>query len=285
MNVVVNDRNALSFDQIRAFYEIEKSLAARLRSASESERRMLYQTVYEELYRQVPYHPMLTRKAEGDQARIERTWSGLRRFLRRHMTVLEVGAGDCRMAFQIAKAVKRIYGLEVSRTIADASTTPDNFELLISDGIEIPLERESVDLVFSDQLMEHLHPDDAVEQLKNIADVIKPGGAYICFTPHRLYGPTDVSKYFDDAATCFHLKEYTYRELDGLLRASGFSYAHAYVNKGLTYVEVPMPAILAFETLAELTFGGRPYGVRQKFMRRKPFSMLQRLQVIAYKAA
>ena len=71
--------------------------------------------------------------------------------------------------------------------------------------------------------MEHLHPDDAVDQLKNIYNALVNGGKYICITPNRLTGPHDISKYFDNVATGFHLKEYTVTELSGLFREVGFS--------------------------------------------------------------
>jgi predicted SAM-dependent methyltransferase len=51
--------------------------------------------------------------------------------------------------------------------------------------------------------MEHLHPDDAFEQLKQIYTALTPGGLYICTTPNRLTGPHDVSKYFDETAAGF----------------------------------------------------------------------------------
>ena len=61
--------------------------------------------------------------------------------------------------------------------------------------------------------MEHLHPDDALEQLQNIYSALVPGGIYLCITPNRLSGPQDVSRDFDMVATGFHLKEYTISEL------------------------------------------------------------------------
>jgi predicted SAM-dependent methyltransferase len=38
---------------------------------------------------------------------------------------------------------------------------------------------ESVDLAYSNQLMEHLHPDDASEQLANVYRALKPGGVTV----------------------------------------------------------------------------------------------------------
>ena len=51
-----------TFEQIREHYEIEKELAARLRSASKEERRNLYTAVYDELMQRVPQHPLLLAK-------------------------------------------------------------------------------------------------------------------------------------------------------------------------------------------------------------------------------
>lgn len=62
--------------------------------------------------------------------------------------------------------------------------------------------------------MEHLHPDDAYEQLQEIYNALIPGGIYICITPNRLSGPHDVSQYFDSIATGFHPKEYTTVEMN-----------------------------------------------------------------------
>ncbi len=42
---------------LRQHYEVEKELADRLRHATREERRILYGTVYDELYQRVPHHP------------------------------------------------------------------------------------------------------------------------------------------------------------------------------------------------------------------------------------
>jgi Methyltransferase domain len=48
------DRNPA---ELRAHYEVERELAARLRAASRTERRTLYPAVYDELFRWVRTHP------------------------------------------------------------------------------------------------------------------------------------------------------------------------------------------------------------------------------------
>jgi hypothetical protein len=78
--------------------------------------------------------------------------------------------------------------------------------------------------------MEHLHPDDALDQLRNVWAALAPGGAYLCITPNRLSGPWDVSRGFDDVATGLHLREYTTGELGRHFAAAGFSRVHAFLS-------------------------------------------------------
>jgi predicted SAM-dependent methyltransferase len=104
-----------------------------------------------------------------------------------------------------------------------AGKRPLNFSFIKIDGTHLPLPDGSVDFFYSNQLMEHLHPDDAQAQLDEIYRVLSPGGFYFCSTPHAFTGPHDVSKYFDDYPTGFHLIEYRYADLTRLFRAAGFS--------------------------------------------------------------
>jgi SAM-dependent methyltransferase len=91
--------------------------------------------------------------------------------------------------------------------------------------------------------MEHLHPEDAMEQLGNIYTALRPGGIYICVTPNRVSGPHDISMYFDDVATGFHMKEYTVFELAEIFRKAGFSKVKRFISfKGRTFVLPLFPA-------------------------------------------
>ena len=107
-----------------------------------------------------------------------------------------------------------------------------------------------VDVIYSNQLMEHLHPEDAAEQLDNIFRALRPGGTYVCITPNRVNGPHDVSKHFDRIASGFHLHEYTYRELARLLRAAGFTRLEAVLDWRGRRARVPIWFAGAIERLA-----------------------------------
>ena len=191
----MGDDGGRTFEQIREHYEVEKELAAKLRSASKEERRALYTAVYDELMERVPHHPRLLAKQSARESakRVESDLGLLRPFLTGESVFLEIGPGDCAVARAVAQIAKHVYAVDVSSATASEFASPENMELVISDGTSIPAPSGAVDVAYSNQLMEHLHPDDAVEQLANVYDALKPGGVYLCITPNRVSGPHDIS--------------------------------------------------------------------------------------------
>jgi SAM-dependent methyltransferase len=237
-------------ERLRHHYEVERELAARLRSATQSERRTLYTQVYDELFRRVPDHPQLARKGrEETRARAASAMRMIGPLLRPDATFLEIGAGDCSVSFAVASRVRKVFAVDVSEEVSHNDAAPSNFALILSDGTSIPVPPGSVDLAYSNQLMEHLHPDDARAQLGNIACALAPGGAYLCVTPHRFNGPHDISGVFEDVANGFHLKEYTYGELGRLLRRAGFRKVEALVGVRGRFWRAPLAPFLALERL------------------------------------
>lgn len=205
-----------SLERIRAHYEVEKELAARLMRASREERRAISIPVHEELYQRITDHPLLTKKRSPElRAKgVEREIRCISRWLNHSTVFLELGCGDCAVSFAAAKVAKKVYGLDINAKLAASESKPGNFEFVRSDGVSVPV--SGVTLAYSNQLMEHIHPDDAREQLQNIYSALDPGGLYFCVTPNRLTGPHDISRRFDKVATGFHLHEYTIRELHGI---------------------------------------------------------------------
>ena len=270
-------------DLIREHYEIEKSLASRLRGATREERRTLYTSLYDELFRRVPHHPQLSRKADAVATAVEvsRKMKLVGRFLKRDSSYLEVGPGDCTFAFEVAKRVAKVTAVDVSAEIVRQRSCPKNFELVLSDGCTVPVAAGSVTVAYSNQLMEHLHPDDARAQLQSLYASLAPNGLYICITPNRHSGPHDVSQYFDQIATGFHLREYSYAELCDLLREVGFSRIKAYVGgKGL-YLRFPLLPLLWGEAL----LGVLPVAVRRWLARSAPGRAVLGVNVAAFKGS
>jgi SAM-dependent methyltransferase len=238
-------------NQLRKHYQIEKSLASKLKNSNKEERKHLYTELYNELYTKIPDHPQLILKDEMIARSTYVQMSILKPFINNKVTFLEIGPGDCRLSFEIAKYVDKVIAIDVSDEItkSNSSVQPSNFELVISDGSCINVQPGSINVAYSNQLMEHLHPEDAFVQLNNIYKSLAPGGVYICITPHRFSGPHDISKYFDEIATGFHLKEYTYSELYSIFKKIGFSRIEAIVGVKGVFMKVPQRPLILLENM------------------------------------
>jgi SAM-dependent methyltransferase len=271
-------------EQILEHYRIERELADRLRHAPAAERGREYRDVYDELFRRVPHHPQL-QQVESDAAaahrdhEIEQDLAFLRRFLEPGSVYMEIGAGDCVLTLRIAEEVAEAHAVEVSETITRDLARPDNFELHLTDGTHIPLSDGTVTVAFSDQLIEHLHPEDARAQLGEVCRVMAPGGVLVCITPNRLYGPRDVSEYFDERATGLHLREYSAGELRALLLDAGFDRVRFYAGARGTFIPMPFFVIAAVESLLDRL----PFGLRKKLADNGPVRALLGLRVAALK--
>lgn len=276
------DYDGRTLAQVREQYEIEKKLASRLRNSSWQEREHLYSSLYDELYRLVPHHPQLVRKLspEAQKQAVCQQMKLLSRYLRSYLVFLEIGPGDCALSFAVAKIVGQVYAVDVSAEITKSASCPENFTLLLSDGRSVALPEGSVDVAYSYELMEHLHPEDALQQLRNVHRVLVPGGAYVCCTPNRLRGPHDVSKYFDRVASGFHLKEYCVRELAALFRAGGFSSLVLYCSAKRRYVPMPIPIV----KWCERALCTLPFALRRAIANRSPFRQLLGIQIVGIKA-
>jgi len=233
-----------SFEQIYNHYLVEKSIAEKLKASNREERKRIYKTMYDELYSKVPDHPRLHRRESTllTEDKNRNKLSLVHGLLNRSKVFVEFAAGDCRFAAELAKYVKYVYGIDISDQRNPAHRFPKNFSLIVYDGYELnEIESESVDVVFSDQLIEHFHPEDTKLHFKLVHRLLKPGGKYVFRTPHSLSGPHDISQYFSDEEECFHLKEWTYIEIQTILMDLKYSqFCTRWCAKG---VDIRMPYI------------------------------------------
>jgi SAM-dependent methyltransferase len=237
--------------QLKEHYEIEKTLANRLRNSSREERKHLYASLYDELFQQVPY---LTRNESPEQKslNIAAQMHLLRHLLHKDTVFLEIGPGDCALSFLISGNVLKVYGVDVSAEVTRSlSGIPPNFQLILSDGCNIPVTPESIDIAYSHQMVEHLHPDDLSEHLNNVFAALNPGGVYLCVTPNRINGPHDISQILDTTATGFHLKEYTCRELYSHFKAAGFQRVRVYIGGRGRYFLAPVFPVIWLENILD----------------------------------
>jgi len=215
-------------ERIVAHYELERRIADELRASTKAQREAgLYQDAYHRLLGGLPDHPRKTvhspERASRTRAYVQRQAAMLRRELRPNDVFVDLGGGDGAVALAVAPHVRKAIVVDVSDALAPVSGTPPNFEFIKNVGASIPLPSESADFVYSNQVMEHLHPDDALEQLGEVHRVLKRGGRYLCRTPNRVSGPHDVSMFFSNVAQGMHLKEYSYGELTALMKRAGFA--------------------------------------------------------------
>ena len=150
---------------------------------------------------------------------------------------------------------------------------------MLTDGTRIGLPDDYADLVYSNQLMEHLHPDDALAQLGEVCRVLKPGGLYICSTPSRLTGPHDISLYFSDEPVGFHLREYDHTSLAALFRQAGFGSAKAHVMVRGVCLRLPVGVLRGFEAALSVL----PRGWRKRLVALGPVQSIAGVTLIGRK--
>lgn len=257
-----------TLEQLRNHYQVEKRIAARLKAADVASRKALYSTMYDELFSRVPDHPRLGQRADRSLTHTINAakWRMLRGHVDNARVFVEFAPGDCAFVAEVADRFDRAYGIDISDQRAPDCAWPDNCELIVYDGYDTERVPDgSVDLVFSNQFIEHLHPTETRNHFALAHRLLRSGGYYVFCTPHYFTGPHDISAYFSDEPEGFHLKEWTIRELDVLLRDVGYKDTRAYWSKkGL---KVPMPGPYVY--LVEKLLGAVP-----KRLARKPAHLL-----------
>jgi SAM-dependent methyltransferase len=238
--------------QLRHHYTVEKSIAVRLKAASREGRKLIYRTMYDELFREVPDHPRLTQRADPDSTAIANAekLGMVRSLLTKSTLFVEIAPGDCMFARELAPSVREAIGIDISDQRDHAISFPDNCRLVIYDGYdtrEVP--DDSVDVAFSFQFIEHLHPEETKDHFLFVRRLLKPSGTYVFCTPHRLAGPYDISRYFSEEPQGFHLKEWSFTELKVLLESVGFSQVSAYWYAKQLRIRVPFTCFSLVERL------------------------------------
>ena len=270
-----------TIDQLRKAYEIEKELSAKLRDADKEQRMKAYNAAYDawnaRVFRDQYLSPGKDITGHGRALRHQKKM--LKRFLRPDVSFLEIGPGDCSLLVEVARLVKEVYAVDVAQRPEDSYILPTTGKFIITDGCSIPLPPESIDLAYSNQVLEHLHPEDAVEQLRNIYDVLMPGGIYLCVTPNRLSGPHDISRYFDEVASGFHIKEYTVTELVKIFTKTGFSRCRLLIGAKGYYLTWPTNPIRWVEWL----LGNLPHVLRRRIALLPPIRLLLGVKLVAIK--
>lgn len=207
---------------LRAF-EIEREFHARvLAEPDAAARKRLYREVYEAV------HPLYGETAEvsPESSCAKDRFVRLFRWELEGMSVLDVGCGQGHFLFGVARLLRHgaLVGIDTSAPVLPKDAGGVRF--VHADIIDFDL-GETFDVVFSDNVLEHVAPQDLPAHLASVRRALR-GGRFIVLTPSRLFGPCDVTRIIDSSYTGrvpsqgTHLNESTYGELIATFRGAGF---------------------------------------------------------------
>jgi ubiquinone/menaquinone biosynthesis C-methylase UbiE len=205
----------------REQFEFERVLRERILRSCKNEREAVVEQAYAELFQRFPDHSVfLATQEEAD--RKGKLGSGLIIPLStRGSNVLEIGCGRGDVLVALGRAGRVCTGVEISRHMLDLCSKLDvKITYGSADTLDFPA--DSFDVVFSQEVLEHLHPEDVPRHFAEAFRVLRPNGILAVETPNRRTGPQDISRGFTRVAEGLHLKEWTVRELIQLFQKAGF---------------------------------------------------------------
>jgi 2-polyprenyl-3-methyl-5-hydroxy-6-metoxy-1,4-benzoquinol methylase len=152
-------------------------------------------------------------------------------------SVLDVG---CSTGVLVASLLQRGYaakGIDVSgdciaeaRNRLEALGADAEGKLLSGDFLAHDFGEARFDLIYSNDVLEHIPPDEVLDFLKKAHSLLNPSGLLWLITPNRWTGPGDATILrhpWGTEARGLHLKEHTLRELNQALQRCGFVEVHS----------------------------------------------------------
>jgi ubiquinone/menaquinone biosynthesis C-methylase UbiE len=207
----------------RAQYELERTLRRRILDSPPQQRAQAVSQAYQELFRTFPEHSAFQETPQTRRAFGQRQAGMIAPFVRPGQQVLEVGCGRGDALAALAARGGACTGTEPSQEMIDLCRQYEGIDFRIGTAEQLAFPPESFDLVFSMQVLEHLHPDDVPLHFTEAFRVLRHGGIVAVETPNRRTGPQDISRGFSRTADGLHLKEWTVAELIRTMRAAGFA--------------------------------------------------------------
>jgi len=257
---------------------LEKQLAQKLMHTNMEERRTAYKSLYRELFQKFPN---IAFDPESDIThKIKWQIKFLQPFLNRNFVFVEIGAGNCLLSIEIANYVKNVIAYEVADAIPKIENKPNNLSLKIFDGVDILEPNNSVDIIYLNQVFEHLHPDDIFHHLTQYYNALNSEGKIIIVTPNSLTGPYDISRDYSHIPVGLHLKEYTYKELSKILTDNGFKKPRIFIgSKKVGYFSLNVFWIRTLESI----YNKVPMTIRYKLKNNSLLKNLFGIKIVANK--
>lgn len=144
-------------------------------------------------------------------------------------TVLDIASGSGYGTRLLAEKAKMVYGVDVNETAINYAKKhygAHNIQYKVGDGESIPLNDNSVDVIVTLETIEHI--ENYKQFIKELKRILKPDGLLIISTPNDLE--------FAEG-NHFHLHEFEYEELTGLLKKD-FKNIDSYYQGTWKYVAV-----------------------------------------------
>ena len=202
----------VSIGQVRHHAELEGELTDTILASSPEERSRVAADAYSRLYREIDW---LVGTGGPDDAAV---WLSL---LHPGASVYEIGSGSGHLARYLNDNGVHCIRTDIS---AERNAVGGADGIATTDGVHLSAFVDTTyDFAISDQMVEHLHPDDIVDHFRECRKILKPGGCYLARMPNRHLGPCDLSRVFGtDEAIFLHLHEFTWADVRAIERTCGY---------------------------------------------------------------
>ena len=146
-------------------------------------------------------------------------------------SLFEIGYGVGLLLERVFQAGYRVGGIEVSTAMHEEACRrlgPGRAgQLHLGDFLrhDVSDPKTPPTLVYWNDVFEHVAPDEILDYLVRIREILAPAGQLVTITPNWHMRPADVTACFHPPRTeaaGLHLKEYTLREVTSLLYRAGF---------------------------------------------------------------
>lgn len=149
--------------------------------------------------------------------------------------VVDVGCGWGTFSFALADTAAQVVGVDFSeKSIALCNRRLErepkpNLTFLCADGGDTGLEAGAWDLVLAADLFEHLYPEDSVRVVEEAFRLLRPGGRFSVWTPHRGH-VLEVLKNNDILLKrdVSHVDYKSMARMTGMMRDAGFEIERSY---------------------------------------------------------
>ena len=209
-------------EQVARHAELEGRLTDELLESTPENRTDTFSKAYTKLYSELPWLV-----GTGTSSGAEH-WASL---MKPGSSVYEIGSGAGYVVRYLGQRGFRCVGTDLSAERERVALAQDaNVSWATTDGVHLSRfsAEEQFDYVISDQVVEHLHPDEILTHFKEARKLLKVGGCYIMRTPYAPEGPADLSVVFGEAKPVFmHLHEFGYDEIEFIRKTCGYRKAKA----------------------------------------------------------